>query len=268
MQQSLVAHQEEIKRAEAEIEKESAELEQVLPIAQEVSKRRQIFIQNISRHFNTPLNIIEGLIRVLVDNIAAKEKGKARKSQQEKDINEINATLRYQTNLLVRNTHMLFDSSDIGVADTARYDKTDDVLCNEVVRGCINYVQSLISIEDIKFETELSDDFSIRSNHLYIMRTIRELLYNAAKFSDGQHISVHIEQTETTLRFTVEDVGPGLQENTEELIFIPFTKVDHLSDGLGLGLPLCKRHMVALGGDLIYDSDYKQGCRFIMELPK
>ena len=267
MQLAIMANLSEILLTKYDTDEEIKKLEQVLPLAEEASKRRQLFIQKVSRQFTTPLNIIEGLTRVLVNNIAAKEKGKARKSQQEKDVNEINATLRHQTNLLVRNTYMLFDSSDIGVADTARYDKTDDVLCNEVVRGCINYAQSLFSIEDIKFETELPDDFSIRSNHLYIMRTIRELLYNAAKFSDGQHISVHIEQTETTLRFIIEDVGPGLQENTEELIFIPFTKVDHLSDGLGLGLPLCKRHMVALGGDLIYDSDYKQGCRFIMELP-
>ena len=268
MQQSLVAHQEEINRAEAEIEKESAELEQVLPIAQEVSKRRQIFIQNISRHFNTPLNIIEGLIRVLVDNIAAKEKGKATKKQQNKGIDDIYATLKHHSNQLHRNTLMLFDSSDTGAANSARYNKTDDVLCNELVRGCVDYAQNLFSIGVIKFETELPDDFSIRSNHLFMMRTIRELLYNAAKFSDGQHISIQLKQTETMVIFIIEDVGPELPKNAEELIFMPFTKVDDYSEGLGLGLPLCKRHITSLGGNLIYDESYHEGCRFIIELPK
>jgi signal transduction histidine kinase len=45
-------------------------------------------------------------------------------------------------------------------------------------------------------------------------------------------------------------------------------KMDDLSDSLGLGLPLCKRHALNLGGDLIYDRDYHAGCRFILELPK
>jgi C4-dicarboxylate-specific signal transduction histidine kinase len=45
-------------------------------------------------------------------------------------------------------------------------------------------------------------------------------------------------------------------------------KSDDLSEGFGLGLPLSKRHALCLGGDLIYDKDYKQGCRFIVEVPK
>jgi signal transduction histidine kinase len=70
------------------------------------------------------------------------------------------------------------------------------------------------------------------------------------------------------VRFIIEDVGSGLQDNAEELIFVPFTKIDDLAEGLGLGLPLCKRHITSLGGDFIYDESYKQGCRFIIEMPK
>ena len=75
-------------------------------------------------------------------------------------------------------------------------------------------------------------------------------------------------QTDATVRFVIEDVGPGLPKNAEELIFVPFTKIDDLAEGLGLGLPLCKKHITSIGGDLIYDENYQQGCRFIVELPK
>lgn len=268
MQLAIMANLSEILLTKYDTDEENKKLEQVLPLAEEASKRRQIFIQNISRQFTTPLNIIEGLTSVLVSNIAARQKGKATKKQQDKDINEICDTLKYQSNHLVRNTLMLFDTSDTGAAKSARYEKTDDVLCNELARDCIDYAQKLFSIEDILFETELPDDFSIRSNHLYVMRTIRELLYNAAKFSDGQHISIRLMQTDATVRFVIEDVGPGLPKNAEELIFVPFTKIDDLTEGHGLGLPLCKRHITCLGGDLIYDENYQQGCRFIVELPK
>ena len=48
----------------------------------------------------------------------------------------------------------------------------------------------------------------------------------------------------------------------------PFLKVEEQSEGLGLGLPLTQRHMAGLGGEFIYDADYQQGCRVILELPK
>ena len=100
------------------------------------------------------------------------------------------------------------------------------------------------------------------------MRTIRELLYNAAKYSDGENVSLHVSQNNTYVLFIVQDVGPGLSVQTEEFIYKPFVKIDNLSEGLGLGLPLTKRHALFLGGDLIYDETYHEGCRFIIEMPK
>jgi signal transduction histidine kinase len=101
------------------------------------------------------------------------------------------------------------------------------------------------------------------------MRTIRELLFNAAKYSDGQHITLRITETTSSVHFTVEDIGPGIiHQDSQKLIFEPFVKVDDLSEGLGLGLPLSRRHALSLGGELHYDEDYHDGCRFILEIPK
>ena len=50
-------------------------------------------------------------------------------------------------------------------------------------------------------------------------------------------------------------------------MFEPFTNVNDLTEGLGLGLPLAKRHILTLGGELKLDADYHEGCRIIMTLP-
>ena len=100
------------------------------------------------------------------------------------------------------------------------------------------------------------------------MLTLRELLYNSAKYSDKQHILLRVTQTDDTVRFTIEDVGPDLPDDFKKIIFEPFEKISELSDGLGLGLPLCKIHIESLGGKVIYDESYQQGCRMIVELPK
>jgi signal transduction histidine kinase len=247
---------------------ESAELERSLPLAKEASKRRQLFIQNVSRQFVTPLNIIEGLTRVLYGHIASRRNNDAGEDWRPEDVSQIKATMKHSANLLHRNTLMLYDISDTGHADTSRYQKDGDVSCNEFARECINYAKEQFVGAVFHFESELPDSFTIRTNRLFLMRTVRELLYNAAKYSDRKHIMLRIEQTDTTVRFIVEDIGSGIPENSKELIFMPFTKDDDLSEGLGLGLPLCKNHMNGLGGNIIYDESYRQGCRIIAELPK
>ena len=69
------------------------------------------------------------------------------------------------------------------------------------------------------------------------------------------------------MRFIVEDTGPGIAIEDSNRLFKMFTKVNDLSEGLGLGLALCKRHITNLGGNIILDPLYKAGCRIIIELP-
>ena len=99
------------------------------------------------------------------------------------------------------------------------------------------------------------------------MRSLREILYNAAKYSDKQNVKIRVHRTETSVQFIIQDTGVGIKAADREVIFQFFMKVDDLSEGLGLGLPLSKRHAHNLGGDLWIDTDYKEGCRMILELP-
>ena len=268
MQQALVSREEDIRRNETEMVEESAELERSLPLAQEASKRRQLFIQNVSRQFVTPINVIEGLAHVLQNNIASRHNGKAGEDWMPEDISQINAMMKHSAAHLLRTTLMLYDSSDTGVADTSRYQRNDVVYCNKLAHECIDFAKEQFNGAVFHFESELPDSFSFKTNHLFLMRTVRELLYNAAKYSDRLHIQLRITETDTTVRYIVEDVGPGLSDDYKNLKFVPFTKVDELSEGLGLGLPLCKSHMEGLGGTISFDESYQHGCRVIAELPK
>ena len=138
---------------------------------------------------------------------------------------------------------------------------------NDLVRQAIDETQKEFPGLEIKLLTDVPDDFHFHTSLLYFMRSIRELLFNAAKYSDGQNIVVRITRTEDTVRFVVEDTGPGIQEKDINRLFEMFTKVNDLSEGLGIGLPLAKRHIQHLGGDLTLDTSYQDGCRFIIELP-
>ena len=269
MQQALQNHMGSISQTAEEIRKQNEQRAHNMKLAEENVRKKTQFIQNLSHQMRTPINVITGFSDVLLGDITTrtKEKDKDNKYLKE-DLSVVTGMMKYNAIHLKRMILMLFDSSSAGSAQKVMNDRHDEVSCNEIARECIDYTKEHFKGIKIEFSTDLSDAVHILTNHLYLMRTIRELLYNAAKFSDGEHIRMHVSETGTTVNFIVEDTGTGLPDDADELLYKPFIKIDNLSEGLGLGLPLSKRHALSLGGDLVYDRDYHNGCRFIVEMPK
>lgn len=258
MQESLSRHVSDIEQMNAEARRRNEELVRTSELAKESNRQKSLFIQNVSHQVRTPLNIIMGFSQVL-------KEGKSTMTDEEmKDITDM---MRHNAVMLHRMVLMLFDSSARGTTEELYASKNEQVLCNDLARDSISATKSQHPDLDFVFMTDLPDDYRINTSRIYLLRTIRELLYNAAKYSDGQHISLRIERTLDSIRFIVEDTGPGIAEEEIGRLFEMFTKVNDLSEGLGLGLALAKRHALNLGGDLILDTTYQEGCRFIIELP-
>lgn len=269
MQQSLNNHVGSIRQAVGQTKERNEELVRTTQLAEEAVRQKTAFIQDVSHQIRTPLNIIIGFAQVLRESLLSfGDDTQVQNVLEKEEVANIAGMMRYNSSHLDRMVLMLYDSSDIGASEEQKLRRDEQVSPNEVVRECIEHTLSHFPDLPIRFETDLEDDFCIQSNFLYLMRTLRELLYNSAKYSDKQHISLHVTKTETTVRFIAEDQGPGLPEEAHDLIFNFFAKVDDLSEGLGLGLPLSKRHAKSLGGDLILDTSYHDGCRFIVEVPR
>ena len=268
MQQSLLEHVDSIRKTGEETKKHNEELARAQMLAEEGVQKKAIFIQNVSHQMRTPLNIIMGFADVLGESLAAQQDGASQSLLQDAELADITETMTHNAIHLRRMVQMLYDSSEYSTSQELFSGKSEYVTINNIAQECIEYTRERFPKTTINFESNIPPRAVVKTNHLYLMRTLRELLFNAAKYSDGQHIMLRISETISTIRFTVEDVGPGIPSDTLGMIFKPFVKVDDLSEGLGLGLPLAKRHALSLGGDLIYDVDYHDGCRFILEVPK
>ena len=255
---SLNFHMGSIRYATEQTEQRNEELAHATQLAEDAIKQKTVFIQNMTHQIRTPLNIIMGFSQVLRDDY---------QQLQETELNTITDMMKHNAQVLNRMVLMLFDSSDTGITKELHSHKQAQVACNDIARECISHTNSHFPGLPINFTTDVPDDFCIYTNHAYLMLSLRELLYNAAKYSDGLNVTLHIEQTPTTVRFICKDTGPGIPEKDRERMFDFFTKINDLSEGLGLGLPLAKRHARSLGGDLTLDNDYRGGCCFILELP-
>lgn len=267
MLQSLNFHMGSVRYVSEHTKQSNEKLEKATLMVQEAERQKTAFIQNVTHQIRTPLNIIMGFVQVLVDTSNSSANTSIREGLSEEDMKNITEMMNHNSKLLCRLVLMLFDSSETGLSEEMKCHKQDLVSCNDVSFESISYIKQHYPNVNINFLSDVSDDFCIRSNRLYLMRALREVLYNAAKYSDGMHVTLRVTLTETTVRFVVEDKGKGIAEADRDIIFKFFAKVDDLSEGLGLGLPLAKRHAQNLGGDLLLDADYHDGCLFVLELP-
>jgi signal transduction histidine kinase len=109
---------------------------------------------------------------------------------------------------------------------------------------------------------------SVRSNPEELERVLLHLLKNAAEYTpeggkiwlDFKKRGAHVQQ------FIVSDTGNGIPEELRDNIFRPFTETKDLTQGDGLGLPICSLIAVKLNGSLTLDTSYTRGSRFVLEL--
>lgn len=284
MLQSLNFHMGSTRYVADQTKLRNEELVQATRMAEKADKQKTTFIQNVTHQIRTPLNIIMGFSQVLRDTAMISSSGGEETAGPdskaasylndvlpEEEMKSITDTMEYNSKLLNRLVLMLFDSSDSGLSEELNCRQFESVSCNAVVREAIRFTHLRYPDLPIEFQSEVPDDFCLQTSWSYLLRSLREILYNSAKYSDGQHVVVRVsvkdDPESPSVLFIIEDTGKGIAEADRDLMFKFFTKVDDLSEGLGLGLPLSKRHARNLGGDLTLDSSYHDGCRFIIELP-
>ena len=264
MLESLNYYINSVRTATDQTKRYNRELEHTTQLAVEAQRQKTVFIQNVTHQIRTPLNIIMGFAQIL--NCPTDDTSLSEELGQD-EIKSIASTMTHNSRLLIRMVMMLFDSSENGKAETANCDKREMVACNDVCQVALKFTTKNHPDIPVEYKTELADDFCIHTNFRYLEYSLEELLSNAVRYSDQQHISLHVTRNKEFVRFVVQDTGNGIAEADRDNIFKFFTKVDDFSEGLGLGLPLTKRHAETLGGNLILDTTYHEGSRFIFEIP-
>lgn len=109
---------------------------------------------------------------------------------------------------------------------------------------------------------------SVKTNPEQLERILLHLLSNAAEFTpEGGKIWLDFKKRGAhTHQFIVSDTGTGINAEEQEELFKPFTKVKDLTEGDGLGLPICSLIATKMNGSLTLDGSYTKGCRFVLEL--
>ena len=258
MRRSISQHIHDAEQTKQETEKRTKELEQATQLARQASEMKTQFMQDMSHQIRTPLNIVHGFSQVLRDDC---------ETIPDNEKQQIAETMYVQTNTLDYMVSKLLTASLI--ESHQAISNGEVVGCNELARKALESAGSLITpAVEMRFDSRVADTLTVNANRHHLLIVLTELLFNALHFTREGSITLRIEATDETVRFSVEDTGPGIPADKTGFVFEKFTKLDMFTEGLGLGLFLCHRVVELMGGSLTLDPQYTGGSRFVVELPR
>ena len=218
------------------------------------AKEKEDFISCMSHEIRTPLNAIVGISELLANMRSTLTQDEI--TYFEREIIKNNTLLMKMIEDML--TVTLIDNSGITVQfEDLRYaDCTPEV-------ATMREEESL-NIFGLKIEViETGEDVPVRADRNLLRRIMMNLFDNAAKFSPmGSTVTVIRTVTDDEVILSVKDQGIGIDPQYHNLIFTRFYKIDHFSQGAGLGLALCKELAECMGARITVESELGKGSTF------
>lgn len=262
MQQSLNERMYSLRRQADEVRQRNGQQQQLNQQTEDAVENKTRFIKHVTQQMRMPLNVISGFADVMGHSITGES------IVSEEELLNIKYMIKSNAINMNRMAMLLLDASETDANGVLTCSRNEEVSCNKIAKEVIEHVANRFPNSPVHFETEVDNSMQILTNRIFLLCVLIEPLYNAVSYSDGEHITLRVSQTATTIRFTIQDTGPGLPPEMPESVFMPFREIDNLQMGVGIGLPLARRHAIGLGGSLTIDTDYREGCRIVVEMPR
>lgn len=240
----------------------------------EVNKIKLEFFTNVSHEFKTPLTLLLGPIKELINSKETSNKVKDSLVLMERNANQ-----------LFKLINQIMEFRKVETKDLKLYPTKGDLVnfCKEEVFS----FKVLADKKNINLTFE-SSEYSIDGFFDWDkMETIlNNLISNSLKYSnEGEKVKVSLsllstknvnnistESTPKFVRIIIEDTGEGIPQNQLALIFERFHRVNKKNKkagagGSGIGLALTKSLVELHKGKITVESVEKKGSKFVVDLP-
>ena len=231
-------------------------------VAIEASNAKSRFLSMMSHEIRTPLNAITGLSHILGDSNPRED--------QKQNIEALNYSGKILLNLLNN------------VLDFSKMESTKIEL-DPIPTNILVAVKQIKKIHEsnclrksITMELEIEEELPVV--WLDIVRfnqVVNNLVTNAIKFTDKGSVTLKIVKLGESdggvlIRTEIIDTGIGISEDQQEKIWEAFTQAssstNRLYGGTGLGLPIVKSIVEAMGSTVKVESEVGIGSRFYFDL--
>ncbi len=239
--------------------------------AEESSKMKSNFIKQISHEIRTPLNILSGFTQIITTpGLELEDEEKA----------DINRQILENTNRITGLVNKMLELSD--VRSRVDIECTDIVSPVQIANEAID-VSGIENVVHLYFNRSFpkeADDMTIKTNLSAAVRILSLILDNACKFTAPaealrkddnpvakQKAVLRLDLDTDKVLFIVENTGITIPTSEAERIFDEFVQLNEYYDGTGIGLTVARSLARRLGGDVILDTSFVGGARFVVTLP-
>ena len=143
---------------------------------------------------------------------------------------------------------------------------------NQIIRETLELVRGEAQKKRVTLQSDLSEDLRpVFGNRIQLQQVMLNLFLNAIEAMDGVANGVRQLRVSSTsfapesMLITVADSGPGFAPKDVNQIFDPFFTTK--SQGMGMGLSICRSLVEAHNGRLSARPDAEQGAIFEITLP-
>lgn len=237
--------------------------------ANEAVKVRSEFLSNMSHEIRTPLNGLIGLNYLISNAIDNKNK-----------LSQVKDWLKKSKSLADYLLSLLNDILDMSKLQSGKIDIINVPFSIEHMIEDIWFMQrDNIERRGVSFVVEKDVPVPwVKGDEVRTKQVLVNIVGNAAKFTpEGGRITLSVSQrreddARVTTTYRCEDTGIGMSRAFLEKIFDPFSqekdgKSDATLKGTGLGMPISKELVDAMGGEIHVESAPGQGSVFTVILP-
>jgi len=245
--------------------------------ADEANQAKSVFLAKMSHELRTPLTAIIGFSQLL-------HRDRTLTDQQHETVEIINHSGEHLLELIDE----VLDLSKIEAGELAI--NLAPVNLRHLLKSIDYLFQMKARAKNLELIVEVDPLIpqSISTDERKLRQVLINLIGNAIKFTQSGQIMValilfssdesadfnsqnaaHIVE-QPVLQFNVADTGPGIAPQDLDSIFTPFTQSEtgkQARQGTGLGLPISRRFVEILGGQLTVTSALGKGTTFSFTLP-
>jgi signal transduction histidine kinase/ActR/RegA family two-component response regulator len=235
------------------------ELKAALKEARSASAAKSAFLANMSHELRTPLNGVLGMAQAL----AGPHLGY---SDQEK----VGTIIESGQQLL----GVLNDVLDLSKIEAGRVDITPEPTDpGALVSATCDLFRASAAAKGLSLDCDLEAlPASVRLDPVRVRQCLSNLIANAVKFTQAGTVCVAARALPAgaegwRIEMAVTDTGPGIPPEVQARLFQRFSQADGSSarrhGGAGLGLVIARELARRMGGDVMIDSHYEGGARFV-----